>query len=305
VATLPSVSVVIPTRARPELLRRAVASVLGQEYDGVVECVVVHDGEDPGPGETLQSGRRRVVAVRNQRRRGAAAARNHGLLHAKGDYVALCDDDDVWLPGKLARQVEQLEADASALGSCGAFVVRQDDRTTTRLPGLTRVRHADLLRSRVATVHPSTLVFRRERLLTEVGLFDEDVPGSYGEDYDWLLRATRVGDIATVGVPLAEVLWHSGSFFTGQWATIAQAIQYLLDKHDDLRADPKGSARLYGRLAFAQAALGDRNSARRHAKAALAADRKEMRAYLALAASVGVLSPTWAMKVANAAGKAL
>lgn len=301
----PSVSVVIPTRGRPELLRTAVTAVLAQEYAGEVECVVVHDGEDPAPGERLVAGTRRVLALRNDRSPGAAGARNCGLTAATGDLVGLCDDDDVWLPGKLTAQVERLSAAPGAIGCGGGFVLRQGSRTTVKTPSVSAITHAGLLRSRLADVHPSTLLFHRARLLAGAGLFDEEVPGSYGEDYDWLLRATRLGEVVVLPQPMAEVLWHSGSFFAGQWDTISRAILYLLDKHPDLSAEPRGAARLYGRLAFAQAALGDRAGARRWALRSLRKHPGERRAYVALAAGAGLLPPRLAMRLANAAGKGL
>lgn len=302
---LPSVSVVIPTRSRPELLRKAVTSVLGQEYAGSIECLVVHDGEDPAAWEQLSAGHRRVVSLRNSRSQGAAGARNCGLLAATGDLVALCDDDDVWLPGKLAAQVPRLLEDEGAIGCGGGFVLRQERRTAVKVPTVRTVTHEHLTRSRVADMHPSTLLMRRRPLLENAGLFDEEVPGSYGEDYDWLLRATRRGHVVVVPQPLAEVLWHQGSFFAGQWDTISRAILYLLDKHPDLSLEPRGAARLYGRLAFAQAALGNRGEARRWALRSLRQHPGERRAYVALAAGSGALRPALAMRLANAAGKGL
>lgn len=304
-AGAPGVSVVVPTRARPAMLERAVESALAQDHPGVVEVVVVHDGEDPGQHEARDTGDRRVVPLRNDRARGAAGARNCGLLAATQPLVALCDDDDVWLPGKLSAQLAALRAEPAAIGCGGGWQLRQGDATTPKVPALDRVTHADLLRSRVADVHPSTLVLHRERLLSSVGLLDEQVPGSYGEDYDWLLRATTVGDLVVVRRPLAEVLWHEGSYFGGDWETTARAIRYLLDKHPDLAAHPRGRARLLGRLAFAHAALGRRRPALQHAVAALRSDPRERRAYLALAAGLGVARPATLVRLANAAGKGL
>lgn len=301
----PLVSVVIPTRARPELLRRALGSVLGQQYAGQIECVVIHDGEDPRPGEALHAGGRRVVALRNHRATGAAGARNCGILAARGKFVALCDDDDIWLPHKLKSQIELLATDPSAVGVGGGFLLRHGDRTTVKRPSEARITHKHLLRSRMADVHPSTLVMRRDFILDGIGLLDEEVPGSYGEDYDWLLRATKLGDLLVLRHPVAEVLWHSGSFFTGQWETITRAIQYLLAKHPDLRTDPKGLARLYGRLAFAQAALGNRGEARRLALACLREHPRQGRAYVALAVGAGAVTPALAIRFANSRGRGL
>ncbi|HEV2893829.1 MAG TPA: glycosyltransferase family A protein, partial [Actinomycetota bacterium] len=96
-AETPPVSVVVPTRDRPELLRRAVTAILEQTYQGPIECVVVFDQSDPDlPWGALPAGRR-LVLVRNQRTPGLAGARNSGILAATGELVAFCDDDDEWL----------------------------------------------------------------------------------------------------------------------------------------------------------------------------------------------------------------
>src|SRR5437868_1745643 len=90
----PSVTAAVPTRDRPELLRRAVRSILDQDYDGDVHCLIVFDGGDPVPVEVPTSQRRSLRTLTNLRTPGLAGARNTGILEADGDLVAFCDDDD-------------------------------------------------------------------------------------------------------------------------------------------------------------------------------------------------------------------
>src|SRR5665213_3539577 len=99
------VSVVIPTRRRPDLVRRAMMSALMQE--GVeVEVVVVPDAEgDATKASVAAIGDRRVRLVGVASSVGGSEARNIGARAATGRYIALLDDDDEWLPGKLAKQV--------------------------------------------------------------------------------------------------------------------------------------------------------------------------------------------------------
>ena len=303
-----SVSVVIPTRDRPELLRRAVDSVLGQDYPGPIEVVIVQDRPDPAaaaPEFPTSRPDRSVRLLANHEAPGAAATRNIGLRAAAGDLVALCDDDDVWLPGKLAAQVAALRAVPDAIGCGTGYVLVQGEQRIERIPDTPAMTHQALLRSRVADVHPSSLVFHRQQLVEQVGLLDEQVPGSYGEDYDWLLRATTVGPVLALGAAYVEVLWHPGSFFSGQWQVIADAITYLLAKHPDLASEPQGLARLYGRLAFAHASLGDRAAARHWALRTLRTSPKEKRGYVALAAGLRLLPPATAAKLANSRGRGI
>jgi glycosyltransferase involved in cell wall biosynthesis len=301
----PLVSVVVPTRDRPELLRRAVAAVLGQTYPGPLECVVVFDQSDPDlpwpeppPGRSLR-------LVRNQRTPGLAGARNSGILAATGELVAFCDDDDEWLPEKLARQVAALLATPSAAVSTTGILVRYRDRTTTRLAPTTMVTHGQLLRSRLTELHPSTVLVHRRQLLDDIGLVDEEIPGSYAEDYEWLLRAARHAPVLAVPEPLAVIHWHQSSFFADRWRTIISALTYLVDKHRELQQEPSGLARIYGQIAFAHAALGERGPARRWARRTLALNRRERRAYLALGVSLGLVSARTALRVAHLAGKGI
>jgi glycosyltransferase involved in cell wall biosynthesis len=305
VAAEPLVSVVVPTRDRPELLRRAVTAVLGQTYRGRVECVVVFDQSDPDLSWAELPPGRRLVLVRNERTPGLAGARNSGILAATGELVAFCDDDDEWLPEKLARQVARLQATPSAAVSTTGILVRYKDRTTTRLAPTVLVTHRQLLRSRLTELHPSTVLARRRQLLDDIGLVDEEIPGSYAEDYEWLLRASRIGPVLAVAEPLAVIHWHQSSFFADRWRTIISALTYLVDKHQDLKAEPSGLARIYGQIAFAHAALGERGPARRWARRTLSLNRRERRAYLAIAISLGLVSAKNVVRMAHVAGKGI
>ncbi len=303
--TAPSVSVVIPTRGRPELLQLAVESVLGQRYAGDVECIVVYDRSKPDIESHSLGPNRRVTVITNTRTPGAAGARNSAVVSAKGDLIAFCDDDDVWLPTKLDVQTAALLAAPDAIAAGSGYIGDTDGRLIVRMPPGTELSSRDLLRSRVADLHPSTLVAWRGRVAEQVGLIDENVPGSYGEDYDWLLRMASRARILTVPQPLVRVLWHGGSYFDGDFEVIIQAIRYLLQKHPEFATEPVGLARLYGRLAFAHAALGARAEAARLALRAARLNPRERRAYVALAVSAGVLRASTVSQMATAAGRRL
>jgi glycosyltransferase involved in cell wall biosynthesis len=101
----PIVSAVIPTRYRAELVCRAVHSVLAQTVQAI-ECIVVIDGPDLATFQSLSEigdARLRVIAL--EENVGGCEARNIGARAARGEWVALLDDDDEWLPHKLELQL--------------------------------------------------------------------------------------------------------------------------------------------------------------------------------------------------------
>jgi glycosyltransferase involved in cell wall biosynthesis len=101
----PWVSAIIPTRNRPELVRRAVRGVLGQTCEHM-EAIVVVDGHDPATMavlEELHDPRVRVISLEESV--GGGEARNIGVAAAAGQWIALLDDDDEWLPEKVSAQL--------------------------------------------------------------------------------------------------------------------------------------------------------------------------------------------------------
>jgi glycosyltransferase involved in cell wall biosynthesis len=184
----PLVSVVIPTWNRAKMVREAIDSVLSQSYKDF-EIIVVDDGSDDGTRAELDS-YGRAVRVVSQGRAGPAAARNTGAGSSRGKYLAFLDSDDLWLPEKLAAQVEFLES-APQFRICQTEEiwvrrgVRVNPKKRHRKPS------GDVFKASLALclVSPSAVMMTR-KLLDEIGGFDERLPVC--EDYDlWLRIAAR------------------------------------------------------------------------------------------------------------------
>ncbi len=298
------IAVIVATRDRPELLERAVRSIIGQDYPGALECLVVFDQSSPRDldvGQDLPPDRA-IRGLANARTPGLAGARNTGMLASSAPFLAFCDDDDAWAPDKVRRQIECLTATGASFAATGVRIHHGDRLNVRNPPG--RVDFGQLVRERVGALHPSTFLFRRS-LVDDIGLVDEAIPGSYGEDYDWLLRSSRAEPIVAVTEPLADVYWGKQSFFAERWGTVATALTYLLDKHPELMADPAGRARIQGQIAFAQAAQAQRSSAIRTGWHAIRGNPRERRAYLALAVASGVVSAPAIVRLANGRGRGI
>jgi glycosyltransferase involved in cell wall biosynthesis len=289
-----SIGVVIPTRGdRPDLLRAATRAVLAQRYAGPVRVVVVADGADPAtvaeqvadavsPGDRA-GGCHDVRVLANRLSPGLPGARNTGIAACDTDLVAFCDDDDLWLPGKLTAQADALAAGGAEFASC-AIEVEYGRRRVTRLAGTGTVTPADLVRSRMVMVHSSTFLFRRGALWV-----DESAPAGQNEDWDLALRAAKRHPIANVDRPLVRVRWGA-SHYVARWADRIAGLEWMLARHPELAVDPRGAARVYGQLAFHHAALGRRREAGRWALRALATRLSEPRAPIALAVAAGLVS---------------
>ncbi len=299
----PTVSVIVPTRDRPELLRRAVDAAIAQDYPGQIEVVVVADQSEPDLSLRQEGTLRRVRVIRNERTTGLAGARNTGILAARGELVAFCDDDDEWLPGKLAAQVAALAAAPEAEVVCCGIQVSYGDHTVTRTLDTDRVALAALLRDRLTELHPSTFLIRRDALCDGIGLVEEDLPGSYAEDYELLLRAAKRTPILNVRDPYVLIRWHQHSFFTRRWLTTAEALRWLLERYPEFATDRRGEARITGQIAFASAAGGERGDAWRWAGRTLRRRPMEPRAWLALAIAAGALRPDPVLRALHRRGR--
>jgi glycosyltransferase involved in cell wall biosynthesis len=285
----PSVGVVIPTRDRPEMLRKTIAAVRDQQYPGEVKVVVVFDRAEPDYLLATTDGTQ-VLVLTNWRAPGLAGARNTGILALDTDFVAFCDDDDQWQPDKLRRQAAALLAEPDSEFATCAIEVEYEGRTTPRLAGTERVTIEQLARSRMSMLHSSSFLIRREALAEHaIGLVAEDAPGSQNEDWDLLLRAARRAPIVHLDEPLVRVLWGRSSHYAYEYATKISSLRWMMQRHPEISGCRPGAARVYGQLACWAVATGNKSAAWQFSKEAVRANWKEPRTAIALAAMTGAV----------------
>jgi glycosyltransferase involved in cell wall biosynthesis len=304
-AVSPELSVVICTRDRPVLLRRALDAIRAQTFPGVIETVVVFDRSEPDTSLAVADGTRPVVVIANDHTPGLPGGRNAGVAVARAPVVAFCDDDDVWFPEKAARQHALLSARPEVdVVVCGVQI-EVDGRTLDRALDQVEVTFTDLLESRLMEVNFCTAMVRRDAFLGEIGPADEHIPGGYAEDYEWVLRASRSKPIAVVPEPMVIVEWHAQSFFASRWQVIADALAYLVNEYPEFKSSPRGLARILGQRSFALAALGQRKDAWQEIKATLRESWREPRAYLAGIVNTGLVPPDPVVKTLQRMGRGI
>jgi glycosyltransferase involved in cell wall biosynthesis len=200
------VSVVIPTRDRPDLLALTLRTVLWQE-DVSIEVLVVDDGKDSGTAELVhRASDNRVRLLRNNGPRGVSGARNTGIAAAQGQWIAFLDDDDLWAPRKLATQLALPETSRAAWVYAGDVNVDEDLRVIGGAPpAAPQTVVAELRYYNAVPAGSSNVVIRRD-LLDEVGRFDPQLQTS--EDWDLWLRLAAASAPACVPHPLVALRVH-------------------------------------------------------------------------------------------------
>ena len=293
-------SVVISTHDRPRQLREAIAAIEAQTHPGPIETIVVYDKAEPDPELARDDERRPVRVLANDRTPGLPGSRNTGAAAARGEVLGFCDDDDLWLPQKAARQLALLERTHAATCTTGLEIV-VDDRVVPRRGTDGLLTFVDLLRSRRVEAYMGTAVVRADAFWGPIGPLDEDIPGGYAEDYDWLLRAARHQAIVVDPEPLLQMRWIVQSHFRDKWPDWEAALGLVLDRNPEFAGQPAGRARIEGQRAFAIAAQGRRGDAVRQVRTTLGWSWREPRGYLALLVAGGIPS-RWIVTALNRRG---
>lgn len=204
----PLVSVVVPTKDRPALLAATLRSVCRQE--GVpIEVVVVDDGsDDAGAVEAVVArlGDARVRVLRQPFPEGVSAARNRGLAATTGEWVAFCDDDDLWAPSKIVRQLQALDESGCSWAYTGAVDINRLNVVTKGSPPPTPdTVVADLPKFNVIPGGCSGVLAARNAL-AQVGAFDIELGPC--ADWDLWLKLLRLGPPACAPEALVGYRLH-------------------------------------------------------------------------------------------------
>ena len=188
----PAVSVVIPTFRREDYIEETLNSVFAQTFRDF-EVIVINDGSPDNTAARLQplvaAGRIRYYEQPNG---GQSAARNRGIELARGEFLALLDDDDLWPPDKLEWQVARLRGNPRAVlcyGYAETFGLGQNYRLPASAGPQGNVGD-EVVRGCPISSPGQTLV--RTQTVRELGAFDPEIRGA--EDWDLWIRLGRVGE---------------------------------------------------------------------------------------------------------------
>ena len=250
---LPVVTAIVPTHDRKELLVRTLKRVVAQR-DVALDLVVVDDASTTDVERTLGELRApELRLLRHERSRGVAAARNTGWKAARGQWVAFCDDDDLWAPDKLARQVAAAERSDRRWVYCGCVEIDAADRVIGGGPPLDPSKVVSAVRCFNAVPGGGSGALLAADLLEQSGGFDERL--RYLEDWELWMRLVRVARPAVVEAPLVGYRLHQGNIHL-RAAPMLDALDQVEQWHG-----PTDRAAFLRRLAWAAWRTGNQGTA--------------------------------------------
>lgn len=220
----PTISVIIPSRNRPGMLREAVASVVAQTYRPLEIIIVLTgaDAETTRAARALERDYSGLIRVLVTAPLNLAATRNAGLAVARGAWVSFLDDDDLWIPDKLEKQMEAAQTSGAEL------VTTNWIRFGAGMPDEQWQPHGlnlDYPRMLILNNFVSVGALARTEMLHELGGFDEKMAAC--EDWDMWRRVSHRHEIAYVDQCLMRVRMHAGSMSRHYWMMLRAKFQHF------------------------------------------------------------------------------
>jgi glycosyltransferase involved in cell wall biosynthesis len=199
----PLVSVIIPTYGRPDTLQRAIQSVHNQTYKAI-EIIVVDDNSPESEAryqteQVMQQYRAypNILYLQHEQNRNGSAARNTGFRASHGDFIMFLDDDDEFLPEKVAKQLQRLQTLDTSWAACySAFIRKRNNKIVIRSA---ENREGQLLVEELMRnlfVHAGSNLMVRRAVVEEMNGFDESFERN--QDVEFLVRILRKYKLAYV-----------------------------------------------------------------------------------------------------------
>jgi glycosyltransferase involved in cell wall biosynthesis len=224
----PLVSIIIPNYNYADYVGEAIDSALNQTYENL-EVIVVDDGSKDDSPDILKNYGNKINAI-FQKNAGVSAARNNGVKHSTGEYIAFLDADDAWLPEKIQKQVELFEKDKSlGLVHVGVEDIDADGNVIdTILDGLSgSVSHEFLLFEQAVVLGGGSGMMIPRKVFDETGGFDTELMTS--ADWDICYRICRRFEIGFVPKVLLKYRIH-GSNMHGNIPRMEREMLYAYEK---------------------------------------------------------------------------
>jgi len=227
------VSAIITTWNRSPLLKKAIASVLAQTFTDFELLVLDNGSTDDTPEIVKGFADSRLRYIKHQPL-GISAARNLGVREAKGEFVGFLDDDDEWLPEKLARQVALMDERGVSVGMVygGFYRIRNTGEIYVEFkPRLRGFALTGYLCGRDPLTGSASNPLIRKSVLEKLGGYDERVKTS--EDWEFYLRLMREFEVDFVPLPVVNIREHTGARLGDRLKDAAETELTVCEKFED------------------------------------------------------------------------
>lgn len=238
------VSVIITTYKRsPDIVLRAVQSVLSQTYSDL-ELIIIDDSPESFEGREavkttlLEIKDTRINYIQHLANKGACAARNSGINHATGKYIAFLDDDDVWYPHKLETQLNKMSEVNCGLVYCRSITI--NEITNTEKERADKFFRGDVFDELLRTnfIGSTSFPLIKAKCFAKCGSFDESLESS--QDLDMWLRIAKKYKVDYIDEPLVNYYVHKGEAISRNPYKKIKGKLAINEKYKDhLNAQPK------------------------------------------------------------------
>lgn len=236
---IPKISVVIATYKRPELLCRAIDSVLMQDYKDIE--VIIVDDNGLGSAEQIETEKTirqkysddRICYVANKEGMGGGGARNEGIKVSKGEFIAFLDDDEDWLPGKLTKQIKVFSESSNDTGvvDTGFYTMTESGERIYHSPEMQGWILKGLLAKEDKRAPKLSTMLCRKSALEQAGLFDPAFKSR--QDIDLYIRLSRICRFASIDEPLAHKRYDASVRISTNVNSKLQGYELLYRKNID------------------------------------------------------------------------
>lgn len=226
----PLITVIIPTYNRETTILNAIKSVLEQTYTNI-EVLIIDDGSTDNTEKLVTNVNDKRVTFIKQKNKGACSARNNGILHAKGEYIAFNDSDDIWFRKKLEKQLAVIQKTNADVVFCKLALVSQGKNI---LMPSTKEGFLNLSKDSLDGIGTQTLIFRK-KVLNDFK-FNEKMPRL--QDFELLLRILESEKYTVYCMNQGLVYYNiSSDSISANPQKFEQAVQLIVSSRNNLVYD--------------------------------------------------------------------
>lgn len=214
---MPTVSVIVTTFNRKELLSNTINSILNQTFSDF-ELIIIDNYSNYDFNNLISEfNDQRILAYQNENNGIIAINRNYGMKVAKGEFIALCDDDDLWVPDKLEKQINLLRTKENYSLVCTGVTFFGDDTNFGKQSILSKmifkILAYNLINAKYSllllTFITNSSVFFRKQIISNIGYLNETIEYRSVEDFDYWLRISLKFKIYYLNEKLVKYRFHN------------------------------------------------------------------------------------------------